>query len=149
VDDHAVFRAGLRALLERQRGLIVVGEAGTGAEAVARAESMRPDVILMDLAMPSQDGIEATRCIVARQIAAKVLVLTAFSRAEELLDALDAGAAGFVEKVSPVKDIVRAIRAVARGERFLGTDAAQIVVLQRYGRETRPPGWSPPQIRLP
>src|SRR5213593_4498772 len=118
VDDHVVFRAGLRALLEKQRDLVVVGEAGTGDEAVRRAQATRPDVVLMDLA-----------------IGAKILVLTAVPQERQLLDALEAGASGFVEKAGPVEDLTRAIRTVAEGRLFLGADAATLVVLQRYWKE--------------
>src|SRR2546427_9653834 len=98
VDDHVVFRAGLRALLEKQRDLVVVGEAGTGDEGVARAYLTRPDVVLMDLAMPGGGGLEATRRIVALGIGARVLVLTAVAQERQLLDALEAGAGGIPEK---------------------------------------------------
>ena len=135
VDDHVVFRAGLRALLEKQRDLVVVGEAGTGDEAVRRAQATRPDVVLMDLAMPGEGGLEATRRIVALAIGAKILVLTAVPQERQLLDALEAGASGFVEKAGPVEDLTRAIRTVAEGRLFLGADAATLVVLQRYWKE--------------
>ncbi len=135
VDDHVVFRAGLRALLEKQRDLVVVGEAGTGDEGVARAYLTRPDVVLMDLAMPGGGGLEATRRIVALGIGARVLVLTAVAQERQLLDALEAGASGFVEKAGPVEDLTRAIRTVTEGRLFLGADAATLVVLQRYWKE--------------
>jgi DNA-binding NarL/FixJ family response regulator len=135
VDDHVVFRAGLRALLEKQRDLVVVGEAGTGGEAVVRAQATRPDVVLMDLAMPGEGGLEATRRIVALGIGAKVLVLTAVPQERQLLDALEAGASGFIEKAGPVEDLTRAIRTVGAGRLFLGADAATLVVLQRYWKE--------------
>jgi len=135
VDDHVVFRAGLRALLEKQHDLVVVGEAGTGDEGVARAYLTRPDVVLMDLAMPGGGGLEATRRIVALGIGAKVLVLTAVAQERQLLDALEAGASGFVEKAGPVEDLTRAIRTVTEGRLFLGADAATLVVLQRYWKE--------------
>ena len=135
VDDHVVFRAGLRALLEKQRDLVVVGEAGTGDEGVARAHLTRPDVVLMDLAMPGGGGLEATRRILALGIGAKVLVLTAVPQERLLLDALEAGASGFVEKAGPVEDVTRAIRTVNEGRLFLGADAATLVVLQRYWKE--------------
>jgi len=135
VDDHVVFRAGLRALLEKQRDLVVVGEAGTGHEGVTRAHLTRPDVVLMDLAMPGGGGLEATRRILALGIGAKVLVLTAVPQDRLLLDALEAGASGFVEKAGPVEDVTRAIRTVTAGRLFLGADAATLVVLQRYWKE--------------
>src|SRR3989441_6849799 len=103
VDDQVVFRVAVRALLERHRDLVVVGEAGRGEEAVASAKATRPDVVLMDLAMPGKGGIEATRRITRLGIGARVLVLTALPQERELLDALDAGATGFVEKMEAAR----------------------------------------------
>ena len=135
VDDHVVFRAGLRALLERQAGVAVVDEAGRGDEAVERVRTVRPDVVLMDLAMPGQGGLEATRRIVGLGTGARVLILTGLPQEQQLLDVLEAGARGFVDKAGPVDDLTRAIRTVMQGRRFLGADAARVVVLQRYLRE--------------
>ena len=131
-DDHAVLRAGLRALLEKEPGLVVVGEAGSGSEAVALAKTTRPHVVLMDLAMPGKGGIEATRRVVALGIGAKVLVLTALPQELQLCDALEAGASGFMNKVAPVEELTRAIRAVAEDRLFLDENAARLIVLQRY-----------------
>jgi len=133
-DDHAVLRAGLRALLEKEPGLVVVGEAGSGREAVALAKTTRPHVVLMDLAMPGNGGIEATRRIVALGLGAKVLVLTALPQELQLCDALEAGASGFMQKVAPVEELSRAIRAVAADRLFLDEDAARLIVLQRYSK---------------
>ncbi len=127
----------MRALLKKRRDLVVVGEAGTGDEAVASAAATRPDVVLMDLAMPGSGGLEATRRIVALGIGAKVLVLTGLPQEKQLLDALEAGASGFVEKAGPVEELTRAIRTVTQGQLFLGADAAKFVVLQRYLRDRR------------
>jgi len=131
-DDHVVLRAGLRALLEKEPGIVVVGEAGTGSEAVAMAKAMRPHVVLMDLAMPGQGGIEATRRIVGHGLGTRVLVLTALSQGQEVSDALEAGASGFIRKIAPVEELTRAIRTVAEDRLFLDEDAARLVVLQRY-----------------
>ena len=133
-DDHAVLRAGLRALLEKEPGLVVVGEAASGSEAVALAKTTRPHVVLMDLAMPGKGGIEATRRIVALGIGAKILVLTALPQEAQLSDALEAGASGFMQKVAPVEELSRAIRAVADDRLFLDQDAARLMVLHRYRR---------------
>lgn len=132
VDDHVVFRAGLCALLEKQPGMLVVGEAGTAQEAVASAQATRPDVVLMDLALPGEGGLEATRRIVALGLGAKILVITGLPQEQQLLDALEAGANGFVEKAGPVEDLLRAIRAVTVSRLFLCSDAAKLVVMQRY-----------------
>jgi DNA-binding NarL/FixJ family response regulator len=131
-DDHAVLRAGLHALLEKEPGLVVVGEAETGAEAVALAKSVRPHVVLMDLAMPGQGGLEATRRILALGLGIRVLVLTALPEEQQVCDALEAGASGFVRKIAPVEELTRAIRTVAQDRLFLDEDAARLVVLQRY-----------------
>ena len=125
-------RAGLRALLKQEPGLVVVGEAGSGIEAVALAKTTRPHVVLMDLAMPGKGGIEATRRIVALGFGAKVLVLTALPQELQLCDALEAGASGFMQKIAPVEKLTRAIRAVADDRLFLDEDAARVIVLQRY-----------------
>jgi DNA-binding NarL/FixJ family response regulator len=138
VDDEVAFRRGLRALLEKQRGLVVVGEAGTGAEGVNWAAATRPDVVLMDLSMPEEGGIAATRRIVALGTGTKVLIISGLLREEQLLDALEAGALGYVEKTSPIDDVVRAIRTVIGGAQFLGTDAARIVVTRRPERRGPP-----------
>ena len=131
-DDHAVLRAGLRALLEKEPGLVVVGEAGTGNEAVALAKTARPHVVLMDLAMPGIGGIEATRRIVALGLGVKVLVLTGLPQELQLSDALEAGASGFMQKIAPVEQLTRAIRTVADDRLFLDEDAARLMVLHRY-----------------
>src|SRR6266571_443225 len=137
VDDNVVFRAALRALLWKQRDLAVVGDVGTGEDAVACAQATPPDVVLMDLVMPGKGGVWAMRQLTALGVRAKVLVLTALSQEWELLEALEAGARGFVEKGGPVEHLVRAIRTVTKGHLFLDADGAKLAVLQRYLKETR------------
>ena len=137
VDDNVVFRAALRALLWKQRDLAVVGDVGTGEDAVACAQATPPDVVLMDLVMPGKGGVWAMRQLTALGVRAKVLVLTALSQEWELLGALEAGARGFVEKGGPVEHLVRAIRTVTKGQLFLDADGAKLAVLQRYLKETR------------
>jgi two-component system, NarL family, response regulator NreC len=131
-DDHSLLRAGLRILLEKQPGFVVVGEAMTGTETVALARDTRPHVVLMDLAMPGGGGIEATRRIVALGLGIKVLVVTALPQETQLSDALEAGASGFMRKMAPVEELTRAIRAVVEDRLFLDEDGARLVVLQRY-----------------
>src|SRR5438046_8195880 len=131
-DDHVVVRAGLRALLEKEPGLVVVGEAGSGSEAVAMVKTTRPDVVLMDLAMPGRGGIEATRRIVGLGLGVKILVLTALPQELQLCDALEAGASGFMQKITPVEELTRAIRAVADGRLCPDEDGARRTLLQRY-----------------
>jgi len=137
VDDHTVFRTGLRELLDKQPDLKVVGEAGTGEEAVTRVKEERPDVVLMDLAMPGDGGVVATRQITKLGLDVKVLVLTALPQDPQLREAFEAGALGFVEKTVPVEELTHAIRSVNTTGLFLCPDAAQLIVLQRYRAEGR------------
>jgi len=116
VDDHAIVRKGIRALLSEADGFEVVGEADNGQEAVLRAEESSPDVILMDLLMPVMDGIEATRQITSRQPQARILVLTSFAADNKVFPAIKAGASGYLLKDSSPDELVRAIRQVHRGE---------------------------------
>jgi len=116
VDDHAIVRKGIRALLSEAGGFEVVGEADNGQAAVLRAQETRPDVILMDLLMPGMDGIEATRQISSRQPQARILVLTSFAADNKVFPAIKAGALGYLLKDSSPGELVRAIRQVHRGE---------------------------------
>ena len=114
-DDHPVVRDGLAAMLATQPDFQVIGEAGTGAEAVTEAARLRPDVVLMDLEMPSLDGIEAIRRLRASDPSIQVVVLTAFDTDERILGALQAGAQGYLLKGAPRAEIFAAIRAVSAG----------------------------------
>ena len=116
VDDHAIVRKGIRALLSEAGGFEVVGEADTGQAALLLAGETRPDVILMDLLMPGMDGIEATRQITGRHRQARILVLTSFAADNKVFPAIKAGALGYLLKDSSPDDLVRAIRQVHRGE---------------------------------
>ena len=116
VDDHAIVRKGIRALLTESGGFEIVAEAANGEEAVQRAAETRPDVILMDLLMPGMDGIEATRQIAGRQPQTRILVLTSFAADNKLFPAIKAGALGYLLKDSSPEELVRAIRMVHRGE---------------------------------
>jgi DNA-binding NarL/FixJ family response regulator len=114
-DDQPLLRAGFASLLEGSGAIEVVGEASTGIEAIEQAERLRPDVVLMDIRMPDMDGIEATR----RLTRSRVLILTTFGLDEYIIDALRAGAAGFILKDSQVNDLVAAVLAVAAGDAVL------------------------------
>jgi two-component system, NarL family, response regulator LiaR len=129
VDDHAVVREGLRAFLQLQDGLEIVGEAGDGAEAVQEAERLAPDVILMDLVMPGLDGVGAMRELRLRAPHSKVIVLTSFLEDDRLLPAIQAGAAGYLLKNVEPALLARAIRAAhAGGEAIIDpTVAARLV----------------------
>ena len=131
VDDHAVVRAGLRALLEASGTAEVVGEASSGEEAVRKARILEPDIVVMDLAMPGMDGVQATRRIAALGIETKVLVLTVHDEDEFLLPALDAGAAGFLSKSAADTDLMGAIEAVVRGHSYLPRRAAALIARQK------------------
>ena len=128
VDDHAVVRQGLRGLLELQDGIEVVGDAADGAQGVEAATRLRPDVILLDLVMPTLDGISATRRIVSERPATRVLILTTFGLDTYVYDALRAGASGFMLKDAPPEEIAAAVRIVARGEALLAPAITRTVI---------------------
>lgn len=131
VDDHAVVRQGLVQLLEASDGIAVVGQAADGAEAVRLVAQHRPDVVLMDLQMPVMDGVSATREILAGRHGTQVLVLTSYSDAERIVDALDAGAVGYMLKDAEPDDLVAAVRAVAQGESPLHPRVARQLLTAR------------------
>jgi two-component system, NarL family, response regulator DevR len=121
VDDHAIVRLGLTALLSGQPDLKVVGEAGTAAEAVAAVARLDPDVVLMDIRLPGEGGIEATRQITRLYPRTKIVMLTSFADEELIVQAISAGAAGYLLKQVGNDELVRAIGAAARGEALLDT----------------------------
>jgi DNA-binding NarL/FixJ family response regulator len=123
-DDHPVVREGLRGMLAAEPGITVVGEAGSGDEAVAMARMHRPDVVLMDLRMPGGDGVLATAGILATAPRTRVVVLTTFETDADIVRAVEAGATGYLLKDTPRSDLVSAIRAAARGETVLGPTVA-------------------------
>ena len=128
VDDHQIVRAGLRMLFQSQHDMQIVGEVGSGAEAVVAATNLRPDVIIMDVAMPGMNGIEATRRIKDVWPDACILALTMHEDAQYFTEILNAGAAGYIPKRAAPDDLVSAIRAVARGHVFLHSSLAQFLV---------------------
>jgi two-component system response regulator NreC len=136
-DDHALFRAGMKAVLREQPTLVVVGEAGDGEAALAEVERLRPDVVLMDIAMPRLDGFEATRRITQLHKEVKVLILTMYVEEQLVARSLDAGASGYVLKDVPVSQLAEAIQAVARGERYLSAAAVDKVIDGRGHRVAR------------
>ncbi|GAA3592145.1 response regulator transcription factor [Nonomuraea rosea] len=125
-DDHPVVRDGLSSMFARDPDFEVVGEAGDGAEAVRVAETVRPDVILMDLRMPGMDGVSATRELAGR--GARVLVLTTYDTDAHVLPAIEAGATGYLLKDAPRDELLRAVRAAARGEAVLAPSVAALLM---------------------
>ena len=130
-DDHAVVRTGLRHLVATFDGVVLVGTAANGDEAVALCAEHGPDVVLMDLEMPVLDGIEATRRIVEAAPGVAVVVLTSFSDREQILRALDAGAIGYLLKDAEPAELERAVRAAARGEAPLDPRAGRALLQDR------------------
>lgn len=140
-DDHAVLRAGLKALLNAEADIEVVGEAADGSEAVDRARALRPDVIVMDIQMPRMSGLDATKALRAEGSAAKILILTMHAESQYLLPLLEAGGGGYVLKSGADTELIEAIRTVHRGEVFLYPAATKLLVdgyLDRSGRDGVP-----------
>jgi NarL family two-component system response regulator LiaR len=135
VDDHAVVREGLRAFLELQDGMVVVGEAADGAQALEQAEATAPDVVLMDLVMPQMDGVAAMRSLRDRAPRIRVIVLTSYLDDERLLPAMRAGAAGYLLKNAKPKDVARAVRAAHAGEALIDPAVAARLVESLAGGE--------------
>lgn len=130
VDDHAIVRKGIRALLSTERDIQVIGEASDGAEAVRQAQALHPDVILMDLVMPKLDGIEATKQITAQQPGMRILVLTSFAADDKVFPAIKAGALGYLLKDTGPDTLVQAIHQVYRGEPSLEPTIARKVLTE-------------------
>jgi len=135
VDDHAMIRKLLRRHLEIQEEFIVVGEATDGRDGIAQAEALLPDVILMDVAMPVIDGIEATRVIHGRLPQVKVLMLTLYSSSDNCARSVDSGAMGYILKESVDEEVVTAIHAIMKGNHYFGGGVANpLVSLMPGGR---------------
>jgi DNA-binding NarL/FixJ family response regulator len=144
VDDHAVVRAGLRMLLRSAGDITVVGEASGGRQAIAVADQLRPDVVLMDLSMGELDGVSASREILAKHPEIRILVLTMHAEEEYLADALAAGVSGYLLKSVAERDLIDAVRVVAHGDIYVQPTAGR--VLARGIR--RPPSVADDQARF-
>jgi DNA-binding NarL/FixJ family response regulator len=129
-DDQALLRGSLRVLIDTEPDLVVVGEAGTGAEAVEQVEAVCPDVVLMDVRMPGMDGIEATRRITRNEQAPRILVLTTFDVDDYVYSALRAGASGFLLKDTPPGRLLDAVRVVAAGEALLAPTVTRRLIAE-------------------
>jgi DNA-binding NarL/FixJ family response regulator len=128
VDDHPVFRQGLRRLLEKEKDLEVVGEAGDGLEAIERLRELSPDIVVMDIAMPNLDGIETTRQILSESPDTRVVALSVHSGKRFVRDMLQTGAAGYILKESVPEEMIHGIRTVLSGDVYLSSAISSIVV---------------------
>jgi two-component system response regulator NreC len=128
VDDHAIMRDGIRALICIHDDLEIVGEASDGKEAVDKALQLNPDLVIMDIAMPKMDGLEATRRIKKKQPRLKILVLTQHDNQEYVLSVIKAGASGYLPKKAVGSELIAAIRAVQKGDSFLYPSAARVLM---------------------
>ena len=146
VDDQALVRAGFRMILDAEEDIDVAGEAADGVDAVAEAQRLRPDVILMDVRMPQVDGIEATRRVLADGLDTKVVMLTTFDMDEYVYDALRAGASGFLLKDVPPEQLVAGIRAVARGDALLAPSVTRRVIEEFVRRPPSSARTMPPEV---
>jgi DNA-binding NarL/FixJ family response regulator len=141
-DDHPIFRYGLHAVLASDPEIELVGEAGSGEEAIELTRQLRPDVVLMDISMPSLNGVEATRRILAELPATNIVIVTMYDDSASLLAALRAGARGYLIKGADREEMLRAVRAAAAGQAILSSVAAQHLTTQiahpRPGRQPFP-----------
>jgi DNA-binding NarL/FixJ family response regulator len=145
-DDHELARAGLRSMLESDRGLAVVGEATNGAEAVALCKELTPDLALLDIRMPEMDGLAATRMIRQVSPGTRVLIVTTHEVPDYLLVALKAGAAGYLLKDVTRQDLLATIRRVLRGESVLSGEIATRTLQQITSQQARPDGMTPERL---
>jgi NarL family two-component system response regulator LiaR len=151
VDDHAIVRRGIGALLATEPGIDVVGEAYDGQEAVAEVARLRPDVVLMDIVMPGMDGLEATRRITASAPDTRVLVLTSFAGDDQVFPAIRAGALGYLLKDSRPDELVAAIRQVHNGESWLHPLVARRLLQElspRAGQEAQDEALTPRELEV-
>jgi two-component system, NarL family, response regulator NreC len=138
VDDHAVFREGLRAFLGECNDIEIIGEASDGREALEKFTQLSPDVVVMDLCMPQMDGLEATRRIIEKNPSAKVLVLTQYDDPEHIVMSIKAGASGYLPKHAPGPELISAIHIINDGQAFLEPDAALVLMKDcRNGKNGR------------
>ena len=147
-DDHPIVRAGIVALLQDADDVEVVGQASDGESAVSIVLAERPDVVLMDLRMPELNGDQATARILAREPSIRVLILTTYESDDQILAAIEAGAAGYLLKAAPESEILAGLRATARGETALAPSAAAALVRRTTGRPSPGPSLSPRELEV-
>ena len=138
-DDHAVFRQGICALLARRKSVEIVGQAENGKQAIEQVAALAPDVVLMDIAMPVMNGLEATQAIHKSFPGTRVLVLTQYESKEYIISLLQAGAAGYILKLAPIEDLLEAIRAVHSQGAFLTPELLQTVMDRMIESSTTEP----------
>ncbi|WP_298885172.1 response regulator transcription factor [uncultured Serinicoccus sp.] len=149
VDDHPIFREGLLAALEDEPGIEIVGEVGTGEDAVAAVGRCTPDVVLLDLNLPGLSGIEVTQAVVRDHPSVRVLILTMQADDESLFAAIRAGAAGYLLKGAHRQEVIRAVTAVADGEAVFGAEVAHRILAQLTGDGCAGPSGAPfPQLTV-
>jgi DNA-binding NarL/FixJ family response regulator len=134
-EDQTLMREGLRTVLDLEPGFHVVGEAADGAEAVRLAEGLRPDIVLMDVRMPRQNGVQATAAITARGLPCRVIILTTFDYEDYVFDAIKAGAVGYLLKDTPAAELAATIRLVAGGDSFIQPTVATRLLME-FGRRS-------------
>lgn len=149
VDDHAMMRGGIRAILEQAPHITVVGEAENGREAVALASKLAPDVMLVDIAMPDLNGIEATRKILAKDPKIAIIALSMHSDARFVTGILDAGARGYILKTCDADELIRAISAVRSGKLYVTSDLTHVLVDRYHGADCEREGAPPPDALTP
>jgi DNA-binding NarL/FixJ family response regulator len=138
-DDQSMVRAGFRMILESEPAIEVVGEAENGEQAVAAARRLRPDVVMMDIQMPGEDGLTATRRITEDEaLGCRVVILTTFERDEYVFEALQAGASGFLIKNAPPEELIQAVRVVAAGDALLAPSVTRRIIEQFARRPVAP-----------
>jgi DNA-binding NarL/FixJ family response regulator len=138
-DDQAMVRTGFRMILESEADIAVVGEAANGEQAVAATRRLRPEVVLMDIQMPVEDGLQATRRITEEpELASRVVILTTFERDEYVFDALRSGASGFLLKNAPPEELVHAVRVVAAGDALLAPSVTRRIIEQFADTPVKP-----------
>jgi DNA-binding NarL/FixJ family response regulator len=139
VDDQSMVRAGFRMILEVEPDIEVVGEAADGAQATATARRLRPDIVLMDIQMPGEDGLRATRRITETDgLKCRVIILTTFERDDYVFEALQSGASGFLLKNAPPEELVHAVRVVAAGDALLAPSVTRRII-EQFARQPRRP----------
>ncbi len=137
-DDHHLVRTSIARMLSEEDGIQVVGEAATGEEALSLARTLRPDIVLMDIRMPGIGGLEATRKIARGMSDIKVVILTAYLEETFAQRLLEAGASGFISKGTEMNEVVRAIRAIQLGQRYISPEIAQRLVLAKMDTQDNP-----------